>query len=523
MKKTVTINVSGIIFHIDEDAYQKLYSYLESLKVHFQSMEGSSDIIDDIEARIAELLHEKLGEAKQVISIQEVNEIIVVMGQPSQFNEADVTAEEDQNRKGDRSSKRFYRDSENKVIAGVCSGIGAYLHWDPVLIRILFIISLFAGGFGLLLYMILWVVIPEAKTTAEKLEMQGKKVNISTIEKSIQEEVTALKDQIKNLTQATKKNLRGSGASPSPAEQVLKGVADVLRVFGRVLSTILGIILVFLGISFFIAFLAVVFGWGGSILVDSDVMIMSFPSYLNLIVGCSFNPFFIQASLLILFGIPLLLILYSGIKLIFRLEGIKYFGVTLFNIWLIGLVIAVFYSFKIYNLVKADATDQQRVEISQPLSDTIHLCYSNWGQIDELSLDAYEVFDNITLYNDQEKNFYLVPSIKVEPAKGDQIEVIRRGFARGKSASEAKTRLSTVRYNIRQSDDTIFLDHVGTFPQDDCWRGQKIMVTVKIPEGKYVALSKGEWRIENEYSYYTRILDSTRLYQMSGSGLDGLN
>lgn len=520
MNKTVTINVSGIIFHIDEDAYSKLNNYLESLNTHFQTLEGSHDILEDIEARIAELLQEKLGQAKQVIAIQDVDEIIAVMGQPSQFANEETEEGSTESRGIKTKTKRFYRDPDHKVIAGVCSGIAAYLHWDPVLIRILFIISLFAGGFGVWLYLILWIVTPEATTTTEKLEMRGEKVNISNIEKSIQEEVKSFKDHIKNLTETTKQNLRRSGTSPSPIEQVVKSVLEVLKVFGRILLIILGITLVFVGMGLFIAFLALIFGWGGSILVDSDVLIMSFPSYLDLIVGCSFNPFFIQATLLILFGIPVILILYSGIKLIFRFEGIPYLGITLFNIWLIGLVIGVFYSFKIYNLVKADATDQQRIEIVQPATDTIYLSYSNWGKIEENSLDAYEVFDNVTVYTDQESCVYLAPTIRVELAKGDQVEIIRRGYARGKSSSEAKTRLNMIRYNILQTGDTISLDHVGTFPQDDCWRGQKIMVTIKVPEGKYVALGKGEWRIENEYSNYTRNLDDTKLYQMSSSGLE---
>jgi len=519
MKKTVNINVSGIIFHVDEDAYLKLNNYLESLKIHFQPLEGSSDIIDDIEARIAELLQEKLGQTKQVITIPDVNEIILVMGQPSQFTEENTSEETSYHRKREGNAKRFYRDPDHKVVAGVCSGIGAYLHWDPLIIRILFIISLFAGGFGIFLYLILWIVIPEANTTSEKLEMRGEKVNISNIEKSIQEEMSALKDQVRNLTLRTTRNISGTGASPSPVELIIKGAIDVLRVFGRILLIILGITLVLVGISFFIAFLALIFGWGGSILVDSDVLIMSFPSYLNLILGCSFNPFFIQAALLLLFGIPILLILYSGIKLIFRFEGIRYFGITLFNIWLIGLVITVFYSFKIYNLLKADATDQERIDITQPLSDTIHLSYSGWGSVDELSLDTYEVFDNITLFTDQEGYFYLIPSIRIEPASGNQVEVVRRGFARGKSASDAKSRLGMIRYNIRQSGDTVFMDHIGTFPQDDCWRGQKIMVTVKIPEGKYVALSKGEWRFWNDNSYDTEIIDHRKLFQMMDSGV----
>lgn len=523
MKKTVNINVSGIIFHIDEDAYSKLNSYLESLKNHFQTVEGSHDIIEDIEARIAELLQEKMGQSKQVITIQDVDEIIAVMGQPSQFAEEGTEEGPAESSGNKTTTKRFYRDPDHKVIAGVCSGIAAYLHWDPVLIRILFIITLFAGGFGILLYLILWIVIPEAATTAEKLEMRGEKVNISNIEKTIQEEVSALKDQLKNLTQTTKQNLRGSGASPSPVEQIAIGLVEVLRVIWRTLLIILGITLVLVGISFFILFLALVFGWGGAIMVDSDIMVMSFPSYLNLILGCSFNPFFIQASLLILLGIPVVLIIYSGSKLIFKLDGIRYFGITLFNIWLIGLVIAAFYSFKIYNLVKADATDQKRIEIAQPISDTLHLKYSDWGAIDESSLDAYEIFDNTTLYNNQMEEFYLAPVIRIEPSAGAQVEVIRRGFARGKSSSEAKTRLSMIQYSITQSGDTLLLDHLASFPKDDCWRGQRIMVTVRVPEGKYVALSRGEWRIENEYSSYTRTLDNGKLYQMSSSGLEDAN
>lgn len=522
MKKTVTINVSGIIFYIDEDAYIHLNNYLESLKRHFQTMEGSGDIIDDIEARIAELLQEKLGQAKQVITIQDVHEVIQVMGQPSQFSDeksAGETASED---KVARKPKRFYRDPDHKVIAGVCSGIGAYLHWDPVVIRILFLISLFAGGFGILLYLVLWVVIPEAGTTTEKLEMRGEKVNISTIEKSIQEEVNSLKDQIKNLTQSTRKNLGRSGTTPSPIEQIVKGGLEVLRVLGRALLILIGIILILTGLGFLIACLALIFGWGGPILIDSDIMIMSFPSYLDLILGCSMNPFFIQMALLILFGIPAFLILYSGIRLIFRFERIRYFAMTLLNIWLIGLIIAVFYSFKIYHLIKADATDQEKIAIHQPVSDTLSLSYSSWGTLDELALDTYDIAEQVTLYEDQGNHFYLVPTVRIEATKGDLIEIVLRRYARGRSVAEAKNRLNAVQYTIQQSGDSILLDHVGKFPQEECWRGQKIMVTVKIPEGSYIDLGKGEWRIETESSSYTRITDHAGIFRMSASGLDDL-
>lgn len=519
MKKTVNINVSGIIFHIDEDAYTKLNTYLESLKNHFNSMEGSSDIIDDIEARIAELLHEKLGETKQVISIQDVNEVIVVMGQPSQFAEDEGTEEESPSADYG-SSKRFYRDPDNKVVGGVCGGIGAYLHWDPVIIRILFIISIVAGGFGAILYLILWVVIPEANTTTEKLEMRGERVNISNIEKSITEEVSALKDQLKNLTQKTKQNYQRGVASRSPLEQIMKGIVEVLKVFGRILLVILGVILVLIGISFFIALLAFVFGWGGAMFVDGDFAILSLPDIMNLIIGCSMNPFYVQVAILLLFGIPVVLLLYSGIRMIFRLEGIKYFGVSAFNIWLIGLVITVFFAFKIFNHFKAEGIFNQTNEVIQTISDTLFLEYGKDNAIEDLQLDEYEVLDGIKLSRDYDGNYYMIPIIEIMPGNSDRIEVNTSIRARGRTISEAKERTRKVNYQVHQSGDTLIFPPVSALAQEGCWSGEQIRVTVRVPIGQYITLGEGNWRYQHDYYYDTfRNEHGTQTYILTDSGL----
>jgi len=520
MKKTVNINVSGIIFHIDEDAYTKLNSYLDSLKIHFQTVEGSSDIIDDIEARIAELLQEKLSDSKQVISIRDVDEVIEVMGQPSQFDEEGPAEEQAQEAGSTKTTKRFYRDPDEKVIAGVCSGIGAYLHWDPVIIRILFIISLFAGGFGIALYLILWIVIPEAITTAEKLQMRGEKVNISNIEKSIQEEVNTIKDKLNNLTETTKEKFRKGSAPPSPIEQIFKWIIAALKIFGKILLVILGIAFTLIGISFLIALLALIFGWGGAIFVDHNVAILSFPAFMGLILGCTLNPFYIQLTLLILLGVPVILLLYTGIRLIFRLDGIKYVGVTAFNIWLIGLVIAVFYSFKIYNLFKAGDIHRQQIPITQPVSDTIYLKYVNLLEAEELQLDLYAMFDDIKISKDYEGNFYLIPVVKIEASDGEQVEVTKKAYSRGATFSEAKIRSREIHYNIQQKGDTILFDPLAQFPEEDCWRGQELYISVKVPEGKYLSLDEGRWRMQGEYYHYTRITDGRRLYKATDSDFE---
>ena len=130
MKKTFTINISGIIFHIDEDAFEKLNNYLETIKSYFANSEGRDEIIADIESRIAEMLQSKINEQKQVITIDDINEVIGIMGEPEQIG-GDGTQEKKQ-REEQRHSKRFFRDPDNKVLGGVCGGIGAYFNIDPL-------------------------------------------------------------------------------------------------------------------------------------------------------------------------------------------------------------------------------------------------------------------------------------------------------------------------------------------------------------------------------------------------------
>ena len=523
MKKTVNINVNGIIFHIDEDAYTKLNSYLNSLKKHFQTVEGSSDIIDDIEARIAELLQEKLSGTKQVISIEDVDEVIEVMGQPSQFEEEGTADEQAPEAGPTKTSKRFYRDPDEKVIAGVCSGIGAYLHWDPVLIRILFIISLFIGGFGVALYLILWIVIPEAQTTAEKLEMRGEKINVSTIEQSIHEEVSTIKDKLNDLTETTKEKFRKGSPVRSPIEQIFKGIGEVLRVFGNALLIILGVTISLIGISFFIMLLAVLFGWGGNVFVDGEIAFLSFPAIVDLTIGCSIDPFYMQLALLIFLGVPVILLLYAGIRLIFKFDRIRYFGITAFNVWLIGLVICVFYAFKIYKNYKAEGRYHQQIAITQPISDTLYMQFDHLLPNDNMYMDEYDVFEDIKISRDDLGNFYLIPIIRIMTGYGERIEVSKRIEARGRTVSDAKQLAQEVKYPVRQTGDTLLFPLFAEMADENCWRGEQIVVTIKVPVGQYVKLGEGRWRYQHEYYSDTFRNYGNELFILTDTGLDHIH
>lgn len=204
MKKTVTINLSGIIFHIDEDAYGRLNSYLNRLRKHFGRTEGNEEIIADIESRIAELLQEKLANNKQVITIADVEEVIELMGEPYEMEEETAPRE----KSGRRRPKKLYRDPDNSMIAGICGGLAAYFNIDPIWFRAIFLISIFIGGTGILVYLIMWILVPNANTTAEKLEMRGEPVNISNIERSIRDEFDNVKDKFNDFTNGAKESFK---------------------------------------------------------------------------------------------------------------------------------------------------------------------------------------------------------------------------------------------------------------------------------------------------------------------------
>ena len=196
MKKTVTINISGIIFHIEEDAYQQLQSYLHKIGLHFNTSNEREEIISDIESRIAELLKEKITKSQQVVTSKEVERIISIMGKPEEFADENSSASANENKPSDAQKnykRRLFRDTDNKLLGGVCSGIAAYFDWDVVWIRVIFVVLTLLGISGVLLYLILWIVVPEAQTALEKLQMRGDPTDISNISKTVKAKAEKIK------------------------------------------------------------------------------------------------------------------------------------------------------------------------------------------------------------------------------------------------------------------------------------------------------------------------------------------
>lgn len=186
MNKTLTVNIAGSVFHIEENAFVKLDIYLKTIKANFP-LEERDEILHDIELRIAELFLEELNFSKEVITLKDVERVIHIMGTPDDYNLQQEYDKSDQT--NHVRAKKLFRDTQNKVLGGVLSGLGHYFNIDVIWLRIIFVILVLFFGTGVLLYILLWILIPAAKTTSQILEMQGQPINVNTIENSVKKNI----------------------------------------------------------------------------------------------------------------------------------------------------------------------------------------------------------------------------------------------------------------------------------------------------------------------------------------------
>lgn len=186
MKSTINVNIGGQSFVLDEDAYHVLRAYLESWELNLSGDSGKREILDDMEARIAELFLERVKVPGQVVTQSMVEEVITIMGKPDQAGSSSY--EEGRETYTGKPYRRMYRDPDNRFLGGVCSGMGLYWRVDPIIFRLLFILAFFTLFAGVILYILLWIAIPKAVTPAQKLEMRGEPITVENIRRAVANE-----------------------------------------------------------------------------------------------------------------------------------------------------------------------------------------------------------------------------------------------------------------------------------------------------------------------------------------------
>lgn len=325
MKKTLTVNLNNIVFHIDDDAYEMLQTYLSEIAEHFKSDEEKREIMADIEARIAELFTEKLQKNKNVVNLTDVQEIIEVMGKPSQYTDEEEDAEAPKSDKKQQKSRRFYRDPENAMLGGIAGGLAAYFGWDVTLIRILFVVLVFLGmGFIIPVYIVVWLVAPQAITASQRLEMQGEDVTVDSI-----------KAEMNNV-----KNYMESDKFKQSATSMGVRMGEVLRWFFKILFGFLGALLGLVGMIIIGVLITLLF----VILFEPDIINGFAPDLIsNWAVISPENMVLFVISLLLIVGCPIFMLIYWAIRVMSgRRDHSRTAPWVVFILWLAGLF--MFYS-----------------------------------------------------------------------------------------------------------------------------------------------------------------------------------
>jgi phage shock protein PspC (stress-responsive transcriptional regulator) len=486
MKKAIKINLSGIIFHIDDDAYEKLKAYLDTISRYFSNKQESKEIIDDIETRIAELFQERITEENQVITLEIVNEVIDIMGNPEDIADSGEETEEKRTfHDSYTTSKRLYRDPENSVIGGVCGGLGAYFNVDPVIFRLLFVIFFFAGGASILVYVILWIVLPKAETAAQKLEMRGEKVNVSNLEKKIREEYENVKDTVKeNVSKAR---------NSDTYKKTERAASDFFEVLGKILLVFVKVILIIIGTSLVIAGIGILVGL--ITLPFVGIHVFPFESY-NFSLGDLLLPFtdpvsvtllVIAVTLLVL--IPIAAMIYGLIKLIFNLKSSnRGLGVGAITLWIVSLLLII----GIVAFESSHYSDSGRDSFSQELligSDTLVIAVN---EAQEEYLDDESIFDldeQWYLLEDADA-YYGRIDLDIEKASGDEFIIEVEKESKGRSWERARENAANLNYNFRTSGNQLILDPYFAVDLENKWRFPRVEVIIRVPDGKVVVLDR---------------------------------
>ncbi|MDR0371747.1 MAG: DUF2807 domain-containing protein [Prevotellaceae bacterium] len=328
MKRTLTVNLSNQVFHIDEDAYDVLKKYLSDISQRFKSNDSKDEIMSDIESRIAELFTERLQKNKNVVTIEDVNQIMKVMGNPQQFrddndneydtSEKSATTGNGSEKKKRIKGKRFYRDPSNAILGGVASGLSAFLGVDVTLIRIILVILIIFGvGFIIPIYIAAWIISPQALTASQRLEMQGEDVTIENIKTEL--------NNAKNYVRS--EDFRNTAKSAGQkAGAIVKVLLKILIGFIGTIFGFIGIIIV--GVLFFVLFLT---------LLEPSQLIENIPQW-NLLTAEQLFVYIV--SLLLIIGCPLFVLIYGALRIVSKKKtrSTPVFWIALV-LWIIGFVL----------------------------------------------------------------------------------------------------------------------------------------------------------------------------------------
>jgi len=494
MEKTLTINISGWVFNINEDAYEKLTLYFKKLKKHFKNEEGGDEIVADIEARIAELFKERISDQNAAVLLAHVDEVIGIMGQPFEMDEEQAEETYEYSAPKSKSSKTLFRDTKDGHIAGVSSGLGKYMNLDPIIFRIVFLLLIPTGGLGIILYLALWILIPEAKTTSDRIRMEGKRVNIKNIQDKVKEETDFLKDRLNDFSEEARDVYHKTGPA---RRQGLKSIENAVKSIGRfllrVLKILLGFVLFVYGVGLLVGFAILQFNWIPSLEFDVfSIHGMSLPSFLNTyVMENNYGIIAIIAVSLVIF-IPIVMMIFHGIRFLFNLKRNKTVGNIAWQSWVVALIVALGISYTTITSFKEEAIVITKYDFDSLNSDTLQIrLNTNNYYADVLSSDKRTVVSqdrNIPIL--REGVFYGEPRLRILDSENDEFYMKLYLKARGHNEVEAEEHIQDMTYHFKIDSLGMILDPYFLLKEKSKWRSQDVDVRIYIPGGSSIMLDK---------------------------------
>ncbi|WP_394759244.1 PspC domain-containing protein [Flavobacterium sp.] len=518
MNKTVNMNLGGFFFHIDEDAYQKLNRYFDAIKKSLSS-DGRDEIMNDIESRISELFSEKLTSEKQVIGLKDVDDVIAVMGQPE-----DYKIENDEPKETNYSytttttgSKKLYRDRENGIIGGVASGLGHYFGIDQVWIRIVLVLLVFAGfGTGIIAYIVLWAVTPEATTTSEKLEMRGEPINISNIEKKVKEEFENVSEKFKNADYGKMGNQVRSGA-----EKIGSSLGDVILAILKVFAKFIGAIIVVVASATLISLIISLFTVG-----STSFLHVPWLDYFNTFNYTNTSMWFVSLLFFLAIGIPFFFLLILGLKiLVTNLKSIgnvaKY---TLLAIWILAVGVLITIGVRQATEVAFDNKVVTKQQININPNDTLYIKF-RFNDYYTKDINDREDFKFVQDSANQDLLYSNNVRLEIMPTDEKSAYIQIEKSANGKSFNEAKGRAEKITYNIKVTGNQLVLDNYFLTDVKNKYRGQEVKLFLYLPKGTYLKPDTSlRYYDETDGDYFTWNPDSnTDVYKVEDNKVKCIN
>jgi phage shock protein PspC (stress-responsive transcriptional regulator) len=497
MNKISNINLGGYALTIDDDAYEYLNAYLQSIRRRFSESEGRDEILHDIESRLGELITQDMRN-KSIVMLPDVQAAVQIMGKPEDFG-----AEPIDNRRtfggnstGSKTSgnsiktgRRVFRDEDDSIVGGLCSGFAAYLGiQDPLWVRLAFVILTFASfGFWIPAYILMWIIIPAAQNSADRLAMRGEPINVDNIAKEIEEGFEKLSDKVNELSSDSKKKSGENGHKLRGA--VASGVSLLGRLFGLFIAFFIKfwwLLAVFIGICLFISIFCT---W----LTGIWAMVYAGP-FLSFFSPLSNGMTYMgMANVFFILGIPTVGICLGLSRILFKTSTSRWLKVSMLATWVVSFFSLLSILGFASNSYSQSSTITRNIDFNSIGSDTLQIeglgendnfryQPGPFGQIDGIMLEN----GNLSIERDID--------IKVRKSSNGEFRLVQAITSRGRNTEDAANNASQIVFKPIIEGGVLKIPLSYSILEGQKWRNPSIRLYLEVPAGKSVKFAENIYR-----------------------------